>query len=87
MFQVIAAMGEFERELMRERVRAGLRNARSNGRKLGRLCITVDTAGIGQLRAQACTVREIAGDLGFSRSLVHKTLANSRLLGAAIAAD
>src|SRR5215471_9526941 len=36
MFQVIAAMGEFERELIRERVRAGLRNAQAKGRKLGR---------------------------------------------------
>src|SRR5215467_7778123 len=32
MFQVIAAMGEFERELIRERVRAGLRNAQAKGK-------------------------------------------------------
>ena len=36
MFQVIAAMGEFERELIRERVRAGLCQAVSKGTRLGR---------------------------------------------------
>lgn len=36
MFHVIAAMAEFERELIKERVRAGLVNARAKGKKLGR---------------------------------------------------
>jgi hypothetical protein len=36
----------------------------------------VDAAGIGRLRAQGRTVREIANEMGYSRSLVHKTLAN-----------
>ena len=36
MFQIIGAMAEFERALIQERVRAGLRNARNKGKKLGR---------------------------------------------------
>jgi DNA invertase Pin-like site-specific DNA recombinase len=36
MFHVIGAMAEFERELIRERVRAGLAHARTKGQKLGR---------------------------------------------------
>jgi hypothetical protein len=40
MFQVIAPMSGFERELIRERVRAGLRNAKAKGRKLGRPAAT-----------------------------------------------
>jgi DNA invertase Pin-like site-specific DNA recombinase len=36
MFQIIGAMAEFERALTQERVRAGLRNARAKGRRLGR---------------------------------------------------
>jgi len=36
MFQVIGAMAEFERSLIQERVRAGLRNARAKGVRLGR---------------------------------------------------
>lgn len=37
LFQVIGAMAEFEREIIRERVVAGLRQARKNGKKLGRV--------------------------------------------------
>jgi len=36
MFQIIGAMAEFERELIKERVRAGLANAKAKGRKNGR---------------------------------------------------
>jgi DNA invertase Pin-like site-specific DNA recombinase len=35
MFHVIGAMAELERELIRERVRAGLAHARAKGQKLG----------------------------------------------------
>jgi len=35
-FQIIGAIGEFERDLIRERVRAGLRHARERGKRLGR---------------------------------------------------
>ena len=36
MFQIIGAMAEFERALIQERVKAGLRNARAKGKRLGR---------------------------------------------------
>jgi DNA invertase Pin-like site-specific DNA recombinase len=36
MFQVIGAMAEFERSLIQERVKAGMRNARSKGKRIGR---------------------------------------------------
>ena len=42
MFQIIGAMAEFERALIQERVRAGLRNARAEGRRLGRPRVIVD---------------------------------------------
>ena len=77
MFHVIGAMAEFERSLIQERVRAGLRNALAKGTKLGRPRRIVDAARIARLRSQGRTVREIADELGYSRSLVHKTLANS----------
>jgi DNA invertase Pin-like site-specific DNA recombinase len=75
-FTVLGAVAELERSLIAERVRAGLRNARAKGKKLGRPRIAVDAARIGRLRAQGRTVRDIASELGYSRSLVHKTLAN-----------
>jgi DNA invertase Pin-like site-specific DNA recombinase len=75
-FTVLGAVAELERSLIVERVRAGLRNARAKGKKLGRPRVSVDAARIGRLHAQGRTVREIADELGYSRSLVHKTLAN-----------
>ncbi|HET6145506.1 MAG TPA: recombinase family protein [Candidatus Acidoferrales bacterium] len=84
MFQIIGAMAEFERALIQERVRAGLRNARAKGRKLGRPRMVVDAPKIAYLRAQGRSVREIAEELGYSRSLVHKTLANRGYRGVAI---
>lgn len=40
MFHVIAAMAEFEKSLIQERVCAGLRNARAKGKQLGRPQLT-----------------------------------------------
>lgn len=86
-FTVLGAVAELERSLIAERVRAGLRNALAKGKKLGRPRTIVDTARIGRLRAQGRTVREIAGELGYSRSLVHKTLANRGAFCVGNAAD
>jgi DNA invertase Pin-like site-specific DNA recombinase len=40
MFQIIGAMAEFERSLIVERVKAGLRNAKTKGTQLGRPRLT-----------------------------------------------
>lgn len=74
MFGVIGAMAEFERDLIRERVRAGIRNARAKGHRVGRKPIVLDAARLADLRSQGQTIRQIASQLGCSRSLVHKTL-------------
>ena len=83
-FTVLGAVAELERSLIAERVRAGLRNARAKGTRLGRPRISVDASRVARLRAEGRTVREIAVALGVSRSLVHKTLANRGAVGAAI---
>jgi len=41
-FTILGAVAEMERELIAERIRAGLRNARAKGRKLGRPAIAAD---------------------------------------------
>src|SRR6202162_5938934 len=74
-FTVLGAVAELERSLIVERVRAGLRNARAKGKTLGRPRTAVDSARIGRLSALGHSIREIADELGYSRSLVHKTLA------------
>lgn len=86
-FTVLGAVAELERSLIAERVRAGLRNARVKGKRLGRPPVTLDTVRIGRLRAQGCSIREIASELGYSRSLVHKTLAHGGRFRVANAAD
>lgn len=64
-FGIFASIAEFERELIRSRVRSGLAAARAKGKKLGRPRMLVDASQIGHLRAQGRTVREIAAELGY----------------------
>lgn len=82
-FTVLGAVAELERSLIVERVRAGLRNARAKGKRLGRPRVAVDAARIGRLHSQGRSIREIAEELGYSRGLVHKTLSNGGSVGVA----
>jgi DNA invertase Pin-like site-specific DNA recombinase len=66
MFQVIAAMSEFERSLIQERVRAGMRNAKAKGRPIGRPKANVDLAEMARLRDSGASLRAIAARLGVS---------------------
>jgi DNA invertase Pin-like site-specific DNA recombinase len=59
-FTVLGAVAELERSLIVERVRAGLRNARAKGKRLGRPRVVLDAARIARMRAQGCSLREIA---------------------------
>lgn len=69
MFQMIGAFAEFEREITRERVRAGLRNAVAKGKQLGRKARTdIDIAQIRRLRDGGMTWREIELQTGVPRS-------------------
>lgn len=52
-----------------------------------RACAAVDAANIDHRRAQGRSVREIVAELGYSRSFVHKTLANCEPFIIATAAD
>src|SRR5881296_2468139 len=74
MFGIISAMAEFERDLIRERVKAGIANRRAKGLRVGRKPIAIDSARLLGLRSQGQTIREIANTLGCSPALVHKTL-------------
>jgi len=74
MFGVVAAMAEFERDLIRERVKAGVANAKSKGRRVGRKPVALDFAALTAMRSEGRTIRDIAATLGCSRSLVHKSL-------------
>jgi DNA invertase Pin-like site-specific DNA recombinase len=86
-FTVLGAVAELERSLIAERVRAGLRNAVAKGTKLGRPRAKLDCARIANLRSQGQSIRQIAGELGCSAGLVHKSLANQKVNSLAVAAD
>jgi DNA invertase Pin-like site-specific DNA recombinase len=73
MLHVIGAFAEFEASLIRERVKAGLENARANGKKLGRPQ-KVNKREVIKLRSEGFSLREIALKLNVSKSAVHKTL-------------
>ena len=70
MFNIIGAMAEFERELIRERVRAGMKNAKAKGARIGRPRVTVDASQIARLRDSGASLREIAARLGVSLGTV-----------------
>lgn len=74
MFQIIAAMAEFERELIKERVRAGLRNAKQKGKQLGRPRVIVDAARIASLRASGASWRAISGKMGVGIGTLYKAV-------------
>lgn len=59
-YHVIGSFAEFEREIIIERVRAGLANARAKGRSLGRPKDRTAEMRIIALREQGLSLREIA---------------------------
>jgi DNA invertase Pin-like site-specific DNA recombinase len=71
-FTVLGAVAELERSLTVERVRAGLRNARAKGKKLGRPRVTVDVARIAALRSQGLSWAKIGETLGLGEGTVRR---------------
>jgi DNA invertase Pin-like site-specific DNA recombinase len=63
MFQVVGAMAEFERALTQERVKAGLRLAKSKGKRLGRPRTAVDAKQVAALRASGASWKVISREL------------------------
>jgi putative DNA-invertase from lambdoid prophage Rac len=73
--QILSSMAEFERELIRERVRSGLAHARSKGKVFGRPTggkIADSCDRINQLRSTGMSVRAIAKQIGLSKSSIGK---------------
>ena len=73
---LLAVFAEFEREILRERVRAGLAHARLNGKRLGRPPSVVHKAiETRKLHRQGISKSEIARRLQISRASVRRLLA------------
>jgi DNA invertase Pin-like site-specific DNA recombinase len=75
MLAVIGAVGQFEREMMLERQREGIANAKREGRYKGRVpTVRRQAANIIRLKHSGVTPTEIASRLGIGRASVYRVL-------------
>lgn len=79
MFQIIGAMAEFERALIQERVRAGLRNARAKGKRIGRPRVIVNLQKLSALRQQGLSWAQITNETGISKGTAQRAFAGLKL--------
>ena len=86
-FTMVAALAEFERSIIIERINAGLRRARSQGKRLGRVGLPDSKiAEILSLR-ESGSIRQIAARAGVGKSVVHKVLSAKPLQNVALSID
>jgi len=74
MFGMIAVMAEFERELIRERTKAGIAQARRRGKTIGRPRTRVDVSQVARLRAEGLSWTKVAVAIGAPRSVCQRAV-------------
>jgi len=74
LFTVIAAIGEFEKSLIRERVVAGQQRAMAEGVRFGRPEVIVSKDRVAEYRAEGKSMRWIATKLGVSSGKIFKII-------------
>jgi DNA invertase Pin-like site-specific DNA recombinase len=79
LFHVLAAISEFERDLIRDRVLAGLRRAKSQGVQLGRPRVLVDRARAERLLGAGQSLRTVAQALGIGLATLARAVPKSSL--------
>jgi DNA invertase Pin-like site-specific DNA recombinase len=86
-FQILGAVAEFERELLRERVKAGMAQARRTGKHVGRPALRrfepTDIDRMRELRAGGASVRKLAKDFETTQWMVAR-LTNSATMEAGL---
>jgi DNA invertase Pin-like site-specific DNA recombinase len=78
---IVGAIAELERSLIVERVKAGMRRARLEGRRIGRTPLPIDQNAILLDRQRGRSLTEIATAHRISRALVSKVLRRARNAG------
>ncbi len=78
-FTIISAVAQLERDIIAERVKAGLRRAKENGKKLGRPQVEVDLELVKALRTKGYSTRAIAEELGLTKSTAANLVKNMRI--------
>jgi len=77
---LLSVFAEFEREILRDRVRAGLSHARQNGKRLGRpATAAIHAAEIRKLHRGGVSKSEIARRLNLGRTSIRRILAMSKM--------
>jgi DNA invertase Pin-like site-specific DNA recombinase len=71
-FTVLGAVAELERSLIVERVKAGLRNARAKGKRIGRPKVDADSARIAVLRRAGRSWSEITRETGLTKGTAQR---------------
>jgi DNA invertase Pin-like site-specific DNA recombinase len=74
LFTIVSAVAQLERDLIRERVSAGIRNARANGKELGRPRRIVNADELLRLKTEGASLRQIAEALGIGYGTVRARL-------------
>ncbi len=74
MFTIIGALAQLERDIIRERVMAGLERSKARGQKLGRPRVRVEAAAISALQGDGLSLGEIARRLRCSRPTLRRRL-------------
>jgi len=75
-FGIFATIAEFERELIRDRVRSGLAAAKAMGKRIGRPRVGVNAHRIASLRSQGSSWAEITEQTGISKGTAQRALAS-----------
>jgi DNA invertase Pin-like site-specific DNA recombinase len=74
LFTIVSAVAQLERDLIRERVSAGIRHARACGKQLGRPRRVVNHDEVRRLRSEGASLRQIADALGVGYGTVRVRL-------------
>jgi len=75
---IIGAIAELERNIIVERVRAGMRRARLEGRHIGRRPLDIDTAAVLRDRARGHSLTQIAKAFNTSRATISRILKQAK---------
>jgi DNA invertase Pin-like site-specific DNA recombinase len=75
LFTIVSAVAQLERDLIRERVRAGLRAARAKGKKFGRPRAQVDADRVAALRREGLSWSQVCQNLGVSKGTAQRSFA------------
>lgn len=85
MFTIISAIGELEKDLIRERVVAGVRRAQAAGKHCGRPKVAMDLRPAVALLREGRGLKDVAGILKVSRATLRRRLQDEGLWPEAVA--